>query len=210
MKGSPYPEYAGLFHASKILGRPVKWTDDRSRQLPQRPARPRPRFRRRAGARQGRHLPRRAPRAATPISAPISRTSARPWARWASSRNLAAIYRTPLIEVSTKVAFTHTSPIGAYRGAGRPEANYFMERLIDTAAREMGIDQVEMRQRNHIKPEEMPYKTASGTVYDSGEFTVAARQGAEARRRRRASPRARQRARRAASCAASASATISK
>ena len=61
------------------------------------------------------------------------------------TRNLAAIYRTPLIEVATKVAFTHTSPIGAYRGAGRPEANYFMERLIDTAAREMGIDQVEMR-----------------------------------------------------------------
>ena len=88
------------------------------------------------------------------------------------SRNLAAIYRTPLIEVQTKVCFTHTSPIGAYRGAGRPEANYFMERLIAAAAREMGIDQVEMRKRNHIKPEEMPYKTASGTTYDSGEFTV--------------------------------------
>ena len=88
------------------------------------------------------------------------------------TRNLAAIYRTPLIEVATKVAFTHTSPIGAYRGAGRPEANYFMERLIATAAREMGIDQVEMRKRNHIKPEEMPFKTASGTTYDIGEFTT--------------------------------------
>ncbi|HTB38843.1 MAG TPA: molybdopterin cofactor-binding domain-containing protein, partial [Reyranella sp.] len=88
------------------------------------------------------------------------------------TRNLAAIYRTPLIEVATKVAFTHTSPIGAYRGAGRPEANYFMERLIDTASREMGIDSVEMRRRNHIRPEEMPYKTASGTTYDSGEFTT--------------------------------------
>ena len=126
------------------------------------------------------------------------------------TRNLAAIYRTPLISVSTKVCFTNTSPIGAYRGAGRPEANYFMERLIDTAAREMGIDQVEMRKRNHIKPEEMPYKTASGTVYDSRRVHRAARQGAEARRRRRASPRARKRARRAASCAASASATISR
>ncbi len=78
------------------------------------------------------------------------------------TRNLAAIYRTPLIEVATKVAFTNTSPVGAYRGAGRPEGNYFMERLIDTAAREMGIDQVEMRQRNHIKPEEMPFKTRVG------------------------------------------------
>ena len=88
------------------------------------------------------------------------------------TRNLAAVYRTPLIEISTKVCFTHTSPIGAYRGAGRPEANYFMERLIATAAREMGIDQVEMRKRNHVKPEEMPFKTASGTIYDSGEFTT--------------------------------------
>ena len=100
------------------------------------------------------------------------------------TRNLAAIYRTPLIEVATKVAFTNTSPVGAYRGAGRPEANYFMERLIDTAAREMGIDKVEMRKRNHIKPEEMPFKTASGTTYDSGEFTTLFGQGAEVRRRR--------------------------
>src|SRR5262249_1896455 len=88
------------------------------------------------------------------------------------TRNLAAIYRTPLIEVATKVAFTNTSPVGAYRGAGRPEANYFMERLIETASREMGIDSVEMRKRNHIRPEEMPFKTASGTTYDSGEFSV--------------------------------------
>jgi carbon-monoxide dehydrogenase large subunit len=88
------------------------------------------------------------------------------------TRNLAAIYRTPLIEVATKVMFTHTSPVGAYRGAGRPEANYFMERLIDTAAREMGLDNLEMRRRNHIRPDEMPYKTASGTTYDSGEFTT--------------------------------------
>src|SRR4029079_10893530 len=87
-------------------------------------------------------------------------------------RKPAAIYRTPLIEVSTKVVFTNTSPVGAYRGAGRPEANYFMERLIDTAAREMGIDQNELRRRNHIRPEEMPFKTASGTTYDSGEFTT--------------------------------------
>jgi carbon-monoxide dehydrogenase large subunit len=70
------------------------------------------------------------------------------------------------------VVFTHTSPIGAYRGAGRPEANYFMERLIDTAAREMGIDQLR-RCGSAIssRPEEMPYKTASGVTYDSGEFT---------------------------------------
>ena len=91
------------------------------------------------------------------------------------TRTSPRIYRTPLIEVATKVAFTNTSPVGAYRGAGRPEANYFMERLIDTAARETGIDPVELRRRNHIKPEEMPFKAASGTTYDSGDFTARAR-----------------------------------
>ena len=63
--------------------------------------------------------------------------------------------------------FTNTTPVGAYRGAGRPEGNYYMERLIDTAAREMGIDSVELRRRNHIRPEQMPYKAPSGTNYDS-------------------------------------------
>ena len=61
-----------------------------------------------------------------------------------------------------KCMFTNTTPVGAYRGAGRPEGNYYMERLIDTAAREMGIDRVELRRRNHIQPDAMPYKAPSG------------------------------------------------
>ena len=68
--------------------------------------------------------------------------------------------------------FTNTTPVGAYRGAGRPEGNYYMERLIDTAAREMGIDRVELRRRNHIAPEAMPYDAPSGSQYDSGEFAA--------------------------------------
>ena len=100
------------------------------------------------------------------------------------TRNLAAIYRTPLIEVATKVAFTHTSPIGAYRGAGRPEANYFMERLIDTAAREMGIDQVEMRRRNHIKPGGDALQDRVGHDLRQRRVHDASGQGAEVRRRR--------------------------
>ena len=76
------------------------------------------------------------------------------------------------MEVNSKVVFTNTTPIGAYRGAGRPEGNYYMERLIDTAAREMGIDKVELRRRNHIAPEQMPYKAPSAMNYDSGEFTT--------------------------------------
>ena len=67
--------------------------------------------------------------------------------------------------------FTNTTPVGAYRGAGRPEANYYMERLVDAAAAEMGIDRVELRRRNHIPPEAMPYNAPNGTTYDSGDFT---------------------------------------
>src|SRR5205814_147922 len=80
--------------------------------------------------------------------------------------------RTPLLEVTTQVMFTNTSPVSAYRGAGRPEANYFMERLIDAAAAEMGIDRLELRRRNHIRPEQMPFDSSSGQVFDTGEFSA--------------------------------------
>ena len=171
MKGSPYPEYAGLFHASKILGRPVKWTDDRSGSfLSDQHGRDHDFDGALALDKDGRFLAVSLKGYAN-LGGYLSNVGAAMGALGVT-RNLAAIYRTPLIEVETKVCFTHTSPIGAYRGAGRPEANYFMERLIAAAAREMGIDQVAMRKLNHIKPEEMPYKTASGTTYDSGEFSA--------------------------------------
>jgi carbon-monoxide dehydrogenase large subunit len=171
MKGSPYPEYAGLFHASKILGRPVKWTDDRSGAfLSDQHGRDHDFDAELALDKDGRFLAVRLTGFAN-VGGYLANVGPL-MGSMGVTRNLAAIYRTPLIEVATKVAFTNTSPVGAYRGAGRPEANYFMERLIDTAAREMGIDKVEMRKLNHIKPEEMPFKTASGTTYDSGEFTT--------------------------------------
>jgi len=171
MKGSPYPEYAGLFHASKILGRPVKWTDDRSGAfLSDQHGRDHDFDAELALDKDGKFLAARLNGFAN-VGAYLANVGPL-MGSMGVTRNLAAIYRTPLIEVATKVAFTNTSPVGAYRGAGRPEANYFMERLIDTAAREMGIDKVEMRRRNHIKPEEMPFKTASGTTYDSGEFST--------------------------------------
>ena len=85
-------------------------------------------------------------------------------------KNVQSVYRTPLIEVSTKCVFTNTSHVSAYRGAGRPEGNYYMERLIDVAAAEMEIDRVELRRRNQIRPREIPVKTASGSTYDSGDF----------------------------------------
>ncbi|MBL0899377.1 MAG: xanthine dehydrogenase family protein molybdopterin-binding subunit, partial [Reyranella sp.] len=165
MKGSPYPEYAGLFHAAKLLGRPVKWTDDRSGSfLSDQHGRDHDFDAELALDKDGNFLAVRLTGFAN-VGAYLANVGPL-MGSMGVTRNLAAVYRTPLIEVATKVMFTHTSSVGAYRGAGRPEANYFMERLIATAAREMGIDQVELRRRNHVAPTEMPYKTASGTTYD--------------------------------------------
>ena len=68
--------------------------------------------------------------------------------------------------------FTNTVPVEAYRGAGRPEANYLVERLIDTAARELKMDRAELRRRNMVTPEAMPHSTPVGKTYDSGDFRV--------------------------------------
>jgi CO/xanthine dehydrogenase Mo-binding subunit len=124
-------------------------------------------------------------------------------------KNIIDVYATPAMEVNSKVVFTNTTPIGAYRGAGRPEGNYYMERLIDTAAREMGIDKVELRRRNHIAPAQMPYKAPSAMNYDSGEFTTVLDK-AWPRPTGRASTSARPRAGAGTSCAAAASAPISR
>src|SRR5258708_17842714 len=72
--------------------------------------------------------------------------------------------------VDIKPVLTNTTLMGAYRGAGRPEANYFMERLIERAADEMGINRLTLRKRNFIKPAQMPFAASSGVTYDSGDF----------------------------------------
>ena len=95
-------------------------------------------------------------------------------------KNLIGVYRTPLLEVNSRVVFTNTTPVGAYRGAGRPEGNYYMERIIDFAAAEMGIDKIELRRRNHIQPDAFPHQAPSGQTYDSGEFPTVLEQGAGA------------------------------
>jgi aerobic carbon-monoxide dehydrogenase large subunit len=79
-------------------------------------------------------------------------------------------YRTPLAYVNVKAVFTNTVPVDAYRGAGRPEGTYQLERLVDKAAREMGIDQAEIRRKNFVRPEEFPYQTPLAVVYDSGNY----------------------------------------
>ena len=81
-----------------------------------------------------------------------------------------SIYDIATIDVTIKAVLTHTLPAGPYRGAGRPEAIYIIERLMDAAARETGIERTELRRRNMIRPEQMPYTNAMGKVYDSGRF----------------------------------------
>jgi aerobic carbon-monoxide dehydrogenase large subunit len=80
------------------------------------------------------------------------------------------VYAIPAVHVGVKGVFTNTIPVDAYRGAGRPEAAYAIERLIDYAARRLGVPSQELRRRNFITPEAMPYQTALGLNYDSGEF----------------------------------------
>ncbi len=81
-----------------------------------------------------------------------------------------SIYDIPTIDIGIRAVLTHTLPVGPYRGAGRPEAIYIIERLMDAAARQTGIDPVELRRRNMIGPGQMPYTNAMGKVYDSGQF----------------------------------------
>ncbi len=83
---------------------------------------------------------------------------------------LSGAYAIPLIYASCNGVYTNTTPVDAYRGAGRPEATYIIERLIDEAARQLALAPDELRRRNLIRPEQMPYRTACGPVYDSGDF----------------------------------------
>ena len=83
---------------------------------------------------------------------------------------LSGVYRIPAIHVGVKGVFTHTVPVDAYRGAGRPEAAYALERLVDFAARQLGVSPEELRRRNFVPPQAMPYATPLGLSYDSGEF----------------------------------------
>ena len=168
MKQPTYSEYYCILHAAHELGRPVKWTDDRTDSfLSDSHGRDAEMTAELALDRDGNFMAVRLTGhgnlgATFGAPGPPTRNAV---------RNTLGVYKTPLIEVSTKCVFTNTTPVGAYRGAGRPEANYYMERLVETAAAETGIDRVELRRRNHIAPEAMPYKSPNGTTYDSGDFT---------------------------------------
>ena len=92
---------------------------------------------------------------------------------------LAGTYKTPAIYAEVKGMFTHTVPVDAYRGAGRPEASFLLERLVDKAAKETGMDPIELRRRNFIQPEDFPYQTPVALEYDTGDYDAAVRKAIE-------------------------------
>jgi carbon-monoxide dehydrogenase large subunit len=179
MKAAPYPEYLCVLHAARALGRPVKWTDERSGSfVSDSHGRDHRVTAELALDATGHFLAVRLTNYGN-MGAFLANVGPMPSTQNAV-KNVQSVYRTPLLEVSTKCVFTNTTHVSAYRGAGRPEGNYYMERLIDAAAAEMEIDRLELRRRNHIRVRDLPHKTASGMTYDSGEFAAVMRDAVEA------------------------------
>ena len=147
MKSAPFPEYVCVLHAARALGRPVKWTDERSGSfVSDSHGRDHDLTIELALDADGTFLALRITNFGN-MGGFLAQVAPMP-STLNTVKNVQSVYRTPLIEVSTKCMFTNTSHVSAYRGAGRPEGNYYMERVIDAAAAEMGIDRVELRRRN--------------------------------------------------------------
>ena len=169
MKAPAYPEYAALLIAAKKVGRPVHWMSTRSEAfVTDQQARDTVTDMELALDAEGRFLALR-----TDVLAAMGAYITSHGAFIATSnfaRCLSSVYRIPRITARIRCVFTNTVPTGPYRGAGRPEANYAIERLIDEAARVSGIDRIALRRRNFIAAAEMPYATPIGVTYDSGDF----------------------------------------
>lgn len=169
MKNVNYPEYMCILYAAKALGRPVKWLDERSTSfLSDSHGRAQKIHAELALDAEGHFLAAKLEGYGN-LGAYITGVAPSPLSL-NTAKNFASVYRTPLMAVDIKTVLTNTTLMGAYRGAGRPEANYYMERLIDRAADEMGINRLTMRKRNFIKPNQMPFPASSGVTYDSGDF----------------------------------------
>ncbi len=171
MKGSAYPEYACILHAARALGRPVKWTDERTGSfVSDQHGRDHEVEAELALDAEGRFL---AVRLTVLANMGGYLATVGPMMGTLNfAKNVQSNYATPLVEVSTRSVMTNTTPVSAYRGAGRPEGNYFMERLIEAAARQSGLDALALRRLNHIAPDQFPFSTGAGTTYDGGEFSA--------------------------------------
>ena len=169
LKEAPFPEYVLAMIGAKRIGRTGAVDGRARRSLSFRLPRPRQLFDRRHSVSTKRDISSRSRSIPSPISAPISRRTG----LHVSTNNLgglAGVYRTPHIHSRVTGMFSNTPPTAPYRGAGRPEATYAIERVIDIAARRCGFDPVELRRNNLIAPDQMPYNTKFIFTYDSGEF----------------------------------------
>jgi len=169
LKTGPYPENVALMIGAKKLGRPLHWMSTRSEAfLSDNQARDIYSEAELALDERGKFLALRV-RNVGNLGAYVGAVGANiPTQNF--TRCLPGMYDIRHINVSARCAFTNTIPTAPYRGAGRPEASYVLERVVDEAARITGIDPVKLRRRNLIKKSQMPYKTAVGTTYDSGDF----------------------------------------
>jgi carbon-monoxide dehydrogenase large subunit len=169
MKAGLYPEQCSVLIAAKITGRPVRWSSDRTEAFLA-DHHGRDMLTRAEGAfdKDGKILALRFTGTANLGGylsgfAPFIPTLA-------GSRIFGGVYRVPAFFTHIRLYFSNTAPINAYRGAGRPEAAYYMERLLDVAARKMGMDRFDIRRRNFITPQELPYKNWWGVSFDSGDY----------------------------------------
>jgi carbon-monoxide dehydrogenase large subunit len=169
LKSGAYPEYIAVMVGAKLTGRPVHWMSTRSEAFLS-DGQGRDTFsavelalddRGKFLAFRLRHLGN--------MGAFIGSVGANNQT-FNFTRCFPGMYDIPHVDVSSRCVFTNTVPTAPYRGAGRPEANYALEQVIDEAARMTGIDPVKLRRRNLVRAKAMPYRTAIGTTYDSGEF----------------------------------------
>ena len=169
MKTGLYPEDALACYAARKLGRPVKWRADRSEEfLATHMGRDQHFKARLALDAEGRILALRMEGLGNFGAVPVGSTAVIPLVLGPKVQT--TVYHVPVIDYHLRGVLTNTMATGAYRGAGRPEGNYLMERLIEKAAREMSIDSVELRRRNLIQPGQFPYRTHLGETYDAGDF----------------------------------------
>jgi len=179
MKGWCYPEYVAMLHAARALKRPVHWVSTRAEAfLTDNQGRDSFWTVELALNKRGRFLGLRVDGLGnmgayfTGVAHFVVTTHI--------SGCLPTVYDIPVAQVNARCVFTNTLPTGPYRGAGRPEASYLLERVIDAAADQTGIDAAELRRRNLIRPEKIPYTTPFANTYDSGEFPVVFERALEA------------------------------
>lgn len=163
-----YREYAMVMEAAKRLGRPVKWTGDRNEHfMTDAQGRDNVVVAEMALDEEGRFLGLRVDLTAN-MGAYISQYG--PFIPFVGASMSTGVYDIQALDVTINGVYTNTCPVDAYRGAGRPEAAFLLEKLVDACARDLDLGREEIRRRNFIRPEQFPYRTQTGRLYDVGEF----------------------------------------